>query len=114
MSMVKELKKKRDVVLFSVVGLVYVIPIANLIWGQTGFLAGLTAFFFGAIASLVPFHNIKCPYCSQSLLEKTTEKGYKWYWPTVPNICPACTRDLTKPYDAARAPLSTRLGAVIN
>ena len=77
MSMVKELKKKRDVVLFSVVGLVYVIPIANLIWGQTGFLAGLTAFFFGAIASLVPFHNIKCPYCSQSLLEKTTEKGYK-------------------------------------
>lgn len=114
MSMVKELKKKRDVVLFSVVGLVYVIPVANLIWGQTGFLAGLTAFFFGAIASLVPFKNIKCPYCSQSLLEKTTEKGIKWYWPTVPNICPACTRDLTKPYDAARAPLSTRLGAVIN
>ena len=114
MSMVKELKKKRDVVVFSVVGLLYVIPVANLIWGQTGFLAGLIAFFFGAIVSLIPFKNIKCPYCSQSLLEKTNARGFKWYWLTVPNICPNCTRDLTKSYDAARAPLRNRLGAVIN
>ena len=114
MSLVKELKKKRDIVVFSVVGLLYVIPAANLIWGQTGFMAGLVVFFVGAIVSLIPFKNIKCPYCSQSLLEKTSEKGWKWYWPTVPNICPACTRDLTKPYDAARTPVGNRLGAVVN
>lgn len=112
MGVAQIIRLKRDVTFVCVACLLYLIPPANLIWGQSGFVAGIMGFCLGALVAMIPFKELVCSYCSHSLLEKTSARGLKWYSLSIPDVCPNCNRDLTREYDPANLPLNSGYGAL--
>lgn len=108
------MRLKRDIIFVCVACLLYLIPVANLIWGQAGFVSGLIGVFLAAFVAMIPFKDLQCAYCSHALMEKNSKGGMTYYSLSIPDVCPSCSRDLTMEYDPALLPLNSGYGALIN
>lgn len=105
------MRLKRDIIFVCVACLLYLIPAANLIWGEMGFISGVIGYCLGAVVAMIPFKDLQCAYCSHTLLQKISGRGIKYYSLSIPDVCPNCNRDLTQEYNPALLPFNSGHGA---